>query len=150
MMLSDIKKAKLRNLISHDPESVSSLIIRPPLDDSFAEIPWLDIVVAIGSAIAMINDNIDAVEGVFEKLKKLHKWISGEDPVGKDVGVKERVMAILAREYIANKGGLSVQEVSKKLNIPVDDATASLNALENDGIVKATGEKWRFRAKKLS
>lgn len=148
--MSDVQKARLRQLISSEPQSMQSLVGQPPSEANMAEIPWLDVIVAVGSALALINSQLDAVEKVLDRLKKLHRWLSGD---GEDVAtfnVNERIVARLARKYLQDQQGLTARELCEQVPASRQQIDASLQELEAHGIVRSSGEAWVFRARALA
>ena len=148
--MSDVKKAQLRHLISKEPQSVESLVGQPPSENSMAEIAWLDVAVAVGAALVVIDKHLDAVGGIFKKLKTLHSWLRREHGQEAAITNNERIVALLARKYLDDKGGLTAQDLREQLMVQEQEVDACLKTLKTYNIIRASGEHWVFRASALA
>ncbi len=117
--------------------------------DSFAEIPWLDIVTAASLALMAVSKHLEAADDVVDRLSRLYNWLVKKQPEEKppQTTLSERVIVLLADQLARHKTGLTLEELAERTLEPVPALAEELNRLQKLSIAVEERSIWILKTR---
>lgn len=118
-----------------------------PKGDHFAEVPWLEIIVAAAAALVTIDKTLTAGDSVVARLKNLYKKLfKGQTPADMTpITLSERIIMELANERAAYGLGLTEAQLATKTMVAQDAVSTELARLKSFSISICSGGYWTLR-----
>ena len=116
---------------------------------------FTDLLVMLGAGLVVLDEHLDAVDGVLSRLRSLYQWVrslsSAQDEAAPraepSLSERERLLVLLFDAYVRSRRPIEEGRLAALSGLALTDCQARLTELNKLGLIReAAGRKWMFKS----